>query len=244
METTMLDNDAPDSRQIISLLDERLRERCDGLPDNTMNSAIPMLIDRFKPELRKRYRDFILDHRADLYVSKDLLNEVADPNIVSAVLYNYSTIDLINSGREVYIERNEVDEVKSICRGLKLEGISRELTNKDFDKIKALYLMNAVCETLAPWPMVAKVSEHLGKNPGFLNQAQFFVQPLTALMEFSRYWEEPEAVPVIELCEYVLQHRSDAPRIIEAIRTHHGFNRALMDHLLASPRTPLENGVL
>jgi len=244
MGKTASTQEAPDSQQIISLLDARLRERGDALPDNIMNSAVPMLIDRFKPELRQRFLDFILDHRADLYVANDLLYEVDDPNIVSAVLHNYATIDLINSGREVFFERNEVAEVKSICHGLKLVGLSRELTNKDFNDIKALYLMNTVCERLAPWPMVTKVSEHLGKNLSFLQQAQCFIQPLTALMDSVPYWEEPEDVPVIELCEYMLQHRSEGPRIVEAIRTHKGFNEGLMDQLLASECTPLEEGVL
>lgn len=237
---------APDSQQIIELLRDRLKGTRYELASNRFsNTAIPMLIDRVSPEMRQRLFTFIEERNEDdAVLAKGLITDhITRPYLIAAVVGTLDAIRKINDARESPSIENEVSEIREICDLLRLTFRDEELGEKDFLDIKATYFAAAVYG--APrWVPFDSPSTRLMQQKDFLDDAHLFIAPLMALMEVSPVKHQLSVAEVTGVTRMVRQHRSDGPRIIEAIRTHKGFDEALMDDLLASPRTPLESGVL
>lgn len=245
MGSSVSEKESPNSRQIIELLTSRLPEIGDMLTPNVIDSAIPMLVDRFRPKVRQQLFEFVRDRPShDMAVAKILLLRSSDnENITSAVISTLDTARIINSGRDAASTYSALDEIRETCRSYNLVYKTASLSKRDIDTIKAGHLVTAIGGKTS-WGLVKDIVSYVESNPDFLTTSAPSVLPLTAAVEFLPAGSELPMATVIQLAECMRQCPSESIRIAEAIRVHQGFNKGLVEQLLASDRTPLESGVL
>jgi hypothetical protein len=245
MGTTVFEQEAPSGRQIVELLTARLPESGDMLTPNVITSAIPMLIDRFMPKVRQQLFDFVRDRPADdMALAKELILSSSTSEIVThAVLSTLDTARIVNSGRGSQSTYSAFREIKQAVGVLGLMHKMSSLSARDLTKISATHFVTVIGGRVG-WRLVKDIVPYLESHPDFLRIAAPSVMPLIAAVEFLPAEAELSLGTVIEVVEMMHQCPSEGFRVAEAIRVHKGFNKGLVEQLLASDRTPLESGVL
>lgn len=245
MGTTVSEKESPSGRQIIELLASRLPESGDRLSPNVIDSSIPMLVDRFRHQVRQQLFEFVRDRPShDMALAKSLLLRSSEnENITAAVLGTLDTARIINSGRNAKSAYSAFEEIQEACRSYKLIYKSSALSQRDIDTIKAGHLVTAIGGK-ANWRLVKDLVSYIESNPNFLPTSAPSVMPLAAAVESLPEGDELPVTTVIYLADCMRQCPSESLRITEAIRVHKGFDKGLVEQLLASERTPLESGVL
>jgi hypothetical protein len=245
MGPTVSEQESPSGRQIIELLASRLPESGDRLSPNVIESSIPMLVDRFRPKVRQQLFEFVRDRPShDMALAKSLLLRSSEnENITAAVLGTLDTARIINSGRKTQSAYSAFEEIQEACRSYKIIYKTSALSKRDIDIIKAGHLVTAIGGK-ADWRLVKDLVSYVESNPDFLATSAPVVIPLAAAVASLPPGAELPLTTVIYLADCMRQHPSENLRIAEAIRVHKGFDKGLVEQLLASDRTPLESGVL
>jgi hypothetical protein len=245
MGPNISEQESPSGRQIIELLASRLPESGGQLSPNVIESAIPMLVDRFRPKVRQQLFEFVRDRPShDMALAENLiLRSSENENITAAVLGTLDTARIINSGRNTESAYSAFKEIQEACRSYKLIYKTSALSQRDIDTIKAGHLVTAIGGK-ADWKLVKDIVSYVELNPDFLTTSAPSVMPLAAAVASLPPGTELPVATVIYLAERMRQCPSESLRITEAIRVHKGFDKGLVEQLLASDRTPLESGVL
>lgn len=238
---------APDSSQIIDLLLARLKgTQHIAFIKRASNSALPMLMDRFSPEMRQRLFSFIEERDLnDVVLAKGLISDhITRPNVIAAVVATLDPIRKINSVREDY-QGNVVADIREHCRNLGIELREEEIGEPNFCDVIATHFVTTILKAeRSQWELSAVISDHLMKHPDFLDDAHLLVPLLTARAETYVHPDRLSAEAIFETASIIRQSPSDGLRMVELVRHHKGYNTTLIGELLASDPTPLESGVL